>query len=320
VVFELTDVDEDGCLSPDEIAKMIEVIERIFAKENGDIELRSRVLMESLSKEKAKRRYDWAMRSVGNLEAKCMREEGLVTYKEFYETICMMPNLKKQFLPRYLDLKTILTNATPEPEIYISDLNRDDFVMFRYEMHALLSKGLQPKSKGGMPVKKIDPSHLDRSETLKNVGNSILAGPTPNRSKMKQVNTSHKECPGLIKVKSYSLGPRESKLPNGVWEYNSNVTQGYVRKNVRSEEIEVEIKEKSEMIQKIVPKREAEIAMEELEQLFQGEEYKYLSKQDEAFELDTGEMVAKNLKKRRTIEEQQALKRTMPKNYYALLR
>jgi len=46
MVFDLTDVDEDGCLSPDEIAKMIEVIEKIFVKENTDIMLKSRILME----------------------------------------------------------------------------------------------------------------------------------------------------------------------------------------------------------------------------------------------------------------------------------
>ena len=35
VIFYLTDLDEDGCLSLEEIENMIERIEKIFSKENS---------------------------------------------------------------------------------------------------------------------------------------------------------------------------------------------------------------------------------------------------------------------------------------------
>lgn len=146
VVFELTDVDEDGCLSPEEIARMIEVIQKVLNRENSDIKIKSKVLLDQLSQDKARRVYEWAMKTIGNLEEKCEREEGLITFQEFYDTLLLMPSLKQSFLPRNTGLKNILRNTQAEREYTVSSQFRDDFVMFRYEMHSLMTSNLNLES------------------------------------------------------------------------------------------------------------------------------------------------------------------------------
>ena len=245
LVFKLTDVDEDGCLSPEEIYKMIEVIERIFISETTNISIGSKVLLEQLSRERAMRRYEWAMRSVGNLESKCMKEDGLITFDEFNEVLLKMPQLRSQLLPKYINMKAVLKNIIQEPVYEISEGMRDEFLMFRYEMQALLSQNLQ------------QPKRETREEL--DMG----------KSKMKPPEYSHKESPGLVKTKDNS----ESVLPPGVWEYNSSSSKVYVRDSSARDKLSVKQEERSKAAERIIPERPVEKALKALKEKHQQEQY-----------------------------------------------
>ena len=173
LIFKLTDVDEDGCLSSEEIYKMIEVIERVFAKENIEMKIQSRVLLEELSRDKALRRFDWIMRSVGMLKSKTSNDEGLITFEEFKKVLNRVPNLKAQFLPRYTDIKSVLKNENTEPEIKVDDSMLEEFLVFRYELQALFGDSLKSNKKKKLP-------------------------PIQKSSKPGANLASRKECPGLI--------------------------------------------------------------------------------------------------------------------------
>lgn len=58
MIFDLTDVDEDGCLNASELYKMINAIERNFARESAYIDPLSNMLLQQLAQSKAKRRFN----------------------------------------------------------------------------------------------------------------------------------------------------------------------------------------------------------------------------------------------------------------------
>ena len=69
VVFDLTDIDEDGCLSPDDICKMILAIERNFAKECSIIDSENGSSLYNVATKKALRRFNYIFLYEGQEEA-----------------------------------------------------------------------------------------------------------------------------------------------------------------------------------------------------------------------------------------------------------
>lgn len=256
LVFDLTDVDEDGCLSPDEIFRMIEGIERIFAKENSDIKLDSRILQEELSREKAIRKYDWAMKSVGQLESRCMKEDGLVTFQEFNEVLIKMPMLRSEFLPRYTDLKSVLRNACTEPLLQVSDERLEDFLVFRYEMQALFSDSVKSARKRRWRELAENQDAIERLPNIQKLSKGKA-----------QPDYIHKECPGLVRTAEN----RECGLPAGVWEYNSMNNKVYVREANLRNKIEVKQVDRDKAMTMIIPERPVKKALEALKRQHENE-------------------------------------------------
>jgi hypothetical protein len=146
LIFKLTDVDEDDCLSPQEINKMIQVIERIFAKENSDMVISSRVLLEEHSRSKANRKFELFMKIFTNSKTRSENEEVLITLDEFKKTLDEAEALKKDFLPRFIDLKSVLRYRNTEPVINLCEEHLDEFLTFRWGIR-LISSGEYENSK-----------------------------------------------------------------------------------------------------------------------------------------------------------------------------
>lgn len=237
LIFDLTDVDEDGCLSPEEIYKMIEVIERVFAKENIDMKIQSRALLEELSRGKALRRYDWIMRSVGMLKSRSKNDEGLITFDEFQNVLNKVPNLKSEFLPRYCDIKSVLKNENTELEIKVEEDMLEDFLVFRYELRALFSNTLKSNRKKKLP-------------------------PIQKLSKTDQNQSCRKECPGLIN------GGKNSKkfnISEDYWEFCSTSNTMMVRKvDQEKKTTSNHVVDKEKAIDYIIPQRPVQKALQEI--------------------------------------------------------
>lgn len=60
------DVDDDGCLSPDDIRRIFRRIERTFAKENTEINIDSSTLLDETAVLRANRKYNWAILPLRN--------------------------------------------------------------------------------------------------------------------------------------------------------------------------------------------------------------------------------------------------------------
>ena len=69
MVFDLTDIDEDGCLSPDDVCKMILAIERNFAKESSFIDPENASSLYNVATKKALRRFKYLFLYEGQEEA-----------------------------------------------------------------------------------------------------------------------------------------------------------------------------------------------------------------------------------------------------------
>ena len=69
MVFDLTDIDEDGCLSPDDVCKMILAIERNFAKESSFIDPENASSLYNVATKKALRRFNYLFLFEGQEEA-----------------------------------------------------------------------------------------------------------------------------------------------------------------------------------------------------------------------------------------------------------
>jgi hypothetical protein len=258
LIFDLTDVDEDGCLSPDEIYKMIEVIERIFAKENTEMKIESRILLEELSKDKALRRYDWVMRSVGMLKSRSKNDEGLITFDEFQNVLNKVPNLKAQFLPRYTDIKLVLKNDNSEPDIKVEENMLEDFLVFRYELQVLLDDSLKSNRKS-------------KSSSIQKSNNT-----------QKNVKYVKKECPGLINEGKVS---KKLDIHEDYWELGST-SNGIMVRDSEKKTSGVRCLEKEKAIEKIIPQRPVQKALQAIKEKHDTNQH-YKNDDEEAAGYDT---------------------------------
>ena len=70
MIFYLTDVDEDDCLSTEDIKKMINRIEKNFAKENLHITNESNALLNELAYNRATRRFNQTLHKLNESNLK----------------------------------------------------------------------------------------------------------------------------------------------------------------------------------------------------------------------------------------------------------
>ncbi len=76
-----------------------------------------------------------------NLKQKEQEEEQFFTYDDFMKAILTLKNsLYKSILPRTLSFMDVLSVYKDETTYQISDVQVDDFVMFRYEMNSIFKK------------------------------------------------------------------------------------------------------------------------------------------------------------------------------------
>ena len=203
LIFKLTDVDEDDCLSPQEISKMIQVIERIFAKENADMLISSRVLLEEHSRNKAERKFELFMKMFTYSKTRTENEEVLITLDEFKKTLDEAEALKKDFLPRYIDLKSVLKYRNSEPVLNICEEHLDEFLTFRWGMR-LVSSGEYQQAREKEKKKEKD-KEKEKTTQVKKQG------------KIGKAHHEKKMCPGLVNSGKTS----NPVIKDDCWELNS---------------------------------------------------------------------------------------------------
>jgi len=153
LVFDLTDIDEDGCLSPDDICKMMLAIERNFAKECSFIDPENASSLYNVATKKALRRFNYIFLYEGQEEAetsnggKGRKDKLLGHFKDFMEKLMNKQNLYNTLLPKNYSLRRVLKNEVKEVKFKITKNEEDHFKKFRAELHTSLWKKPEPESK-----------------------------------------------------------------------------------------------------------------------------------------------------------------------------
>ena len=186
LLFELTDVDDDGFLNKNEIKQMISTINFMFSEENSLININSSILAQSLMNIRIKEKINSLMNEPGNLND-ILEKEKYVNFDTFYNSLIKIGNYKYEIIPCFINMKQCLNNKRSEKILEIKNQNKKEFV----RVSSALSS-----NKPSNPFKAIK-----RNFSANNLGR-IIKNVKINK------NIDH---PKLIKKKKLLLGIREKK-------------------------------------------------------------------------------------------------------------
>ena len=251
-MFELCDQDDDGCMNPSEILEMLQKVERVFVRESARIEIKSQILLHSMADKKAEQNFNYIMTTIRQQAIKklyreqlkkqlaeeikttgkqiTMREmkkkmqahappidtnsitNDLITYREFMAAV-KDEQMFYKILPRSQNFLEVLQSVPEELEFTVSDIQLDDFLMFRYELQLLSKKHLF------VDEQPLDVYQLGRNPLSKCQGQAVKdilkdlnkKGDSKNREQEKEEMEIARKCteiyqtPGIIHVSQTSM-------------------------------------------------------------------------------------------------------------------
>ena len=127
LLFNLTDIDEDGFLNENEIKNMITTCNFLFCEELNIINTNSSILSQSLMNLKISNILKELLYDPGNLVIP-LEEEKYINFDIFFKSIKLIKDYKYKIIPCYVSLKQCLNNAKKEKIIQINDKHKYDFI------------------------------------------------------------------------------------------------------------------------------------------------------------------------------------------------
>ena len=128
LLFNLSDVDEDGYLNKKEIELMIVTINQLFGEEVSTINTNSSILSQSLTNIKVNNILYELLYGEGNLYNKLVEEKNYITFDKFYECIKNIKNYKYKIMPCYVNFKDCLFSHRKEKMINVREKYKKDFI------------------------------------------------------------------------------------------------------------------------------------------------------------------------------------------------
>ena len=128
LLFNLSDVDEDGYLNKKEIELMIVTINQLFGEEVSTINTNSSILSQSLTNIKVNNILYELLYGEGNLYNKIVEEKNYITFDKFYECIKNIKNYKYKIIPCYVNFKDCLYSHRKEKMINVREKYKRDFI------------------------------------------------------------------------------------------------------------------------------------------------------------------------------------------------
>lgn len=127
LLFELTDIDDDGFLSKKEIKLMIATINFMFCEENSLINTNSSILAQSLMNIKVKEKINKLMNEPGNLNIE-LEKEKYISFDVFYNSLIKIKNYKYEIIPCFINMKQCLYNKRSEKILEVKNKHKKEFV------------------------------------------------------------------------------------------------------------------------------------------------------------------------------------------------
>ena len=140
ILFNLTDVDEDGFLNEIEIKQMIATCNFLFCEEGNIINTNSSILAQSLMNIKVNNILKEILYDPGNLYI-YLEEEKYINFDLLFRSIKLVKDYKYRIIPCYVNLKQCLNNVKKEKIIAINDKYKYDFITVSSSLFANKSMG-----------------------------------------------------------------------------------------------------------------------------------------------------------------------------------
>ena len=139
ILFDLTDIDEDGFINVSEVKKLIFTLNYIFCREDNSLRVDSTLALLSLASIKAKKSYDLIMRHPGNLSYVLM-EEKYINFNHFISAVKRVYNYKYSLMPLFISLKYSLALNRTEKELELKKSNFNDYSKISNDIVSLYKK------------------------------------------------------------------------------------------------------------------------------------------------------------------------------------
>ena len=127
LLFDLSDIDEDGFLNENEIRYMITTCNFIFCEESNRINTNSSILAQSLMNIRVNDILKQILYEPGNLY-KILEEERYINFEILYNSLIKVKDYKYNILPSFINLKLCLKNIKREKTIKVDDKYKNDFI------------------------------------------------------------------------------------------------------------------------------------------------------------------------------------------------
>lgn len=183
LLFDLTDPDEDGYLTENEIKKLIIMINIIFADQLSPIKTFSTIINQSLVNIHNEQILNDLFYKYGNLQEIFDREKA-ISFNDFYKAIIKIPSYKFKILPCYYTMKDCLKEVKNVKEIYVRNDNRNEFISITNEImstvrHENINDSSTKKRSSSM---KCLLHNTQRTLNQKNKRNTLYSARTRNNS------------------------------------------------------------------------------------------------------------------------------------------
>lgn len=147
ILFELTDLDEDGYINENEIKRLISVINIIFADQQSPIKSSSSIINQSLINIHNEQILHSLFYRYGKIQ-EILDNEKVISFNDFYNGIIKIPHYKYKVLPCYSTLTDCLNTPKREDEISVRRENKIDFIRISNQLMTTVNECLSPvKSK-----------------------------------------------------------------------------------------------------------------------------------------------------------------------------
>ena len=107
LLYDLTDIDDDGFISENEVKKLIYTVNLLFYEESNPSCTDSTILSNSLASIKSKKSFNMIMKHPGNL-SNIIQEEKYVNFNQFLSSVEKVYQYKFDLMPLFISLKKAL--------------------------------------------------------------------------------------------------------------------------------------------------------------------------------------------------------------------
>ena len=185
LLFNLTDIDEDGFLNENEIRNMITTCNFLFCEEGNIINTNSSILAQSLTNYKVNEIIKEILYDPGNLYV-VLEEEKYINFDTLYKSLKLVKDYKYKIIPCFINLKQCLNNVKKEKVIQINDKHKYDFITissslvsdknFGNTRNIILKKNLSSSYLNGIikPKKVTDNNENSNKLELPSIGKSFF--------------------------------------------------------------------------------------------------------------------------------------------------